>query len=254
MASQSVIAFIPLASPSVDSGEMLEWARFRPSWSLDGNHLVIKDTQGNLILVSADGKKRRNLSQQSHRKEVCEENCLQWAPSGKRFAVSASAPRNTEETQGVARFLPPVGKEEQGLSDAEIVDRYFRNALPASGDSSLYFLLEYIHALEALGKRKEAEEQYRQGIKRVRSEEKWREQGMERFFDDDFASFLCQQGREKEAAEFGRCAPATTGASVEEGKQQSWSMVKKKETNEHKSTKNSFSQTSFLTSIFELQD
>jgi tetratricopeptide (TPR) repeat protein len=130
-----------------------------------------------------------------------------WSPDGKKLALWPLARRVQEigESQGLERFLPPVGTEDATLSDAEIIERYFQKILalgPKALNNYLFFLLEYAKALEEMGKPEAAEEQYRKGIEVLRSEEKWRGRVIEAALENAYADFLRRQQHPTETPRF----------------------------------------------------
>src|SRR5262249_4865150 len=207
-------------------------------WSPTGKQLLVRDTQGDLFLLQANSKGRRLLARKGPMVYPCmppNATCTQWSPDGKRLALwLGGRPFSGEEGQGLARFLPPVGKEDAALPDAELIERYFQRVLsmePAAvGTTYDFFLQEYVQALvaiaqeeEAQGKEAAAEEQYRKGLKvlHAKGDEK-RAEGrgvpslakMEGDLKRAYAAFLHRYGREAEAAEvLGPGLPSTPDAS-----------------------------------------
>lgn len=205
IATRLVSIVMPLTSeplePEAAAGALLNQS-FSPIWSPDGTQLAIRNVQGQLFLVQTDGENLRPLA--SGR-----ELQVEWSPDGKKLALWRMGGGSSAEAQGLDRFLPPVGKEDAALSDAQIIERYFHRVLPNSGTQYPWFLTAYAQALEDMGKLKQAEEQYQKGLTRLHSEEQWREMGTKDVLDKDYAAFLCRHGREKEAEEFGGCPPAS---------------------------------------------
>lgn len=206
--SRAVHILVPLDSEPVEREKV---SPLRPLWSPTGRHLIAWNTQGNLFLLRADGSGRRPLTQMTQLEFYCDATCTLWSPDGKRLAVWPKGRYLTsDEDQGLKRFFPPVGKEDAALTDAEVIERYFHRAL-ALGPDALptypWFLTEYAEALRKMGKAEAAEEHYRKTIEQVRRSEQWRGTGVEVYAENSYVAFLCQQGREKEAAEFIASAP-----------------------------------------------
>lgn len=211
----------------------------RPLWSPDSKQLVLPSSHGGLLLVQADGKGLRPLASGLPLKAT-------WSPDSKRLALQhLGRARTFTQAPGLERFLPPVGKEEATLSDVEIIQRYFGQALAKSADRYPWFLSAYAQALEAMGKIEAAEAQYRQGIARLRAEEQWQERGMRDFLHGAYAAFSCRQGREQEAREFSGgspCPPVASSGNGGGGKGRPWaadqSVISSEERQEAKAQEN----------------
>ena len=122
----------------------------------DGQQLAVRDVQGELFLIRAEGKDRRPITRGMKAK-------ASWSPDGKRLALGViGRDSSLKDSQGLEVFLPPVGKEDAALSDAESIERYFQQVL-ALGP-------------KVLG-------------------------GNYQSFLEAYATFLCRQEREKEAVE-----------------------------------------------------
>jgi hypothetical protein len=233
--TRAVSTLVPLSSssftPSWLEEVLLNQNLSLPAWSPDGKQLVIQPSHGSLSLVQADGTDLRPLAQGMSLKAT-------WSPDSKRLALQRlGASLSFKQVSGLERFLPPVGKEDAALSDAEIIQRYFQQSLAKSSDRYPWFLSAYAQALEGMGKVDAAEEQYGKGLQRLRSEERWQEMGMREFLDDAYAAFLCRQGRQQEATEFsgGRpCQPAAPFGNERENKQRPWSAVQSVVSSEEK--------------------
>lgn len=206
IATRLVSVVMPLTSGPLEPegvAEDLLSQRLAPVWSPDGTHLVVRNEQGEVVLVQADGKNVQIIASGRDLR-------INWSPDGKELALWHRGEDVSTEAQGLAQFLPPVGKEDMMLSDAQIIERYFQQVLPKSGDRYPWFLAEYAQALAEIGKVELAEEQYRNGMARLHTEEKWQEMGMKDFLNGYYATFLCQHGQEKEAREFGGCPPSAS--------------------------------------------
>lgn len=207
-ATKAVSTLVPLASELLNPGNGNDWDMFRPVWAPDGKRLVIRNPQKDLILVWADGSRHQPLTQGVRLEAYCDATCTQWSPNGKWLAVlPAGKFPNLGEGKGLEHFLPPVGKDDAALSDAEVIQRYFQHILAQGPHTYAPFLWEYIRALEEMGKVETAEEQYRRAIETVQHSERWRGTSVETDLKQSYAEFLCQHGREKDAAEWGACTP-----------------------------------------------
>lgn len=197
VATKDVRTLVPLGSQPIDPESVAGWSE-PLAWSPDGQQLAVWNGQGELFLIRSDGSERRLIS----RGRQVEAS---WSPDGKRLALQlVERYWFPGESQGLERFLPPVGKEEAFLSDAEIVERYFQRFLaigPKALGSYPWFLGEYAEALEEMGKVKAAEEQYRKAIEMVRRSKEWRGTSVATYLENSYADFLRRQRREKEAAE-----------------------------------------------------
>lgn len=201
VATKTVPVLVSLGPEPLDpkkvGGEWFQERLGHPLWSPDGKQLAARDAQGDLFLIRADGKARRPITKGMEVEAA-------WSPAGKRLALWPLARRAREigESQGLERFLPPVGKEDAALPDSEIIEHYFQQILalgPTALNTYPSFLLEYAKALEEMGKEEAAEEQYRKGIELVRSEEQWQGTGMEAELENAYAAFLRRQKRQQEA-------------------------------------------------------
>ncbi len=243
VATRAVRSLVPLSSSSL-TPSWLEEALVnrnlsRPVWSPDSKQIVTPYSHGGLLLVQADGKGLRPLAQGLPIQAT-------WSPDSKRLALRHRGQASpVKQNPGLERFLPPVGKKEDTLSDAEIIERYFEQALARSSDRYPWFLSEYAQALEEMGKVEAAEVQYRQGIARLRAEEQWQEMGMKDSLNDAYAAFLCRQERDREAAEFsggGSCPPVAPSGNGGVGKRRPWvagqSVVSAEERQEAKAQEN----------------
>ncbi|MBI3248176.1 MAG: PD40 domain-containing protein [Deltaproteobacteria bacterium] len=234
-ATRAVLALAPLGSSLLTPSwleEVLVNQNFPlPIWSPDSKQIVMEYSHSGLFFIRADGKGLRPLAQGIQLKAT-------WSPDSKWLALQhlgKSVP--FKQDPGLERFLPPVGKEDAALSDAEIIQRYFQQSLAKSSDRYPWFLSEYAQALEEIGKVEAAEEQYREGIKRLRSEEQWQEMGMKDFLNGAYTAFLCRQGREQEAAELSGgspCPPAVPFGNAGEGKWRPWDAVQSRVSSEEK--------------------
>jgi len=142
----------------------------------------------------------------------CDATCLQWSPDGKRLALWPHGQYYAGAGQGLEPFLPPVGKEDAGLSDTEVIERYFQQTL-ALGLEALptyhypWFLVQYAQALEHMGKVEVAEARYRQALEFVRRSPRWDKTPVVH----SYAAFLRQHGRGQEAAELLASVPIIQG-------------------------------------------
>lgn len=192
VATRAVVTLVPLGSQERLEGELMRPNRFHPLWSPDGHQVIVPHSSGDLLLIQADGSGWQPLTRDMPA-------TARWSPDGKRLALWRSdADKAFGSGSARERFLPPIGQDDAALSDAEVIDDYFQQALAESSDNASYFLAEYAQALEQLGKIEQAEEQYRSGIQRARASE----EGQTGYLERLYASFLCRQGREKEAEEF----------------------------------------------------
>jgi dipeptidyl aminopeptidase/acylaminoacyl peptidase len=127
-----------------------------PLWSPDSQSIVIRDIQRDLFLVRVDGSSPQRLTRGMEQVEAS------WSPDGKRLALWLLLRSDTTEKPGLKRFLPPVGKEVAALSDAEIIERYFKQALdlgPYALENYRFFMAQYACALRAMGRKEAAEKQ-----------------------------------------------------------------------------------------------
>jgi len=202
VATKAAPVLVPLGAEPLDpkkvGGDWFQRRLLHPLWSPDGKQLAVRDAQGDLFLIRADGKERRPVTKGMEVESS-------WSPDGKRLALWPIARRARElgESQGLERFLPPVGKEDAALPETEIIERYFQKILaldPKTLDTYPSFLREYAQALEEMGKQEAAEEQYRKGLELLRSTEKWRGTGREAELENAYAAFLRRQKRQQEAA------------------------------------------------------
>lgn len=83
VATRSISLVMPLASrplePEEGAGDLLNQS-FSPIWSPDGTQLAIRNVQGELFLVQADGKNLRPIASGS-------EPRVNWSPDGKRLTL-----------------------------------------------------------------------------------------------------------------------------------------------------------------------
>ena len=206
VATNAVSTLMPLSPELLNPEKVPDWNMFRPVWAPDGKRLVARNLQKDLILVWADGSRHQPLTQAVRPEAYCDSTCTQWSPNGKWLAVLPTGKvSNLGEGKGLARFLPPVGKEDAALSDAEVIQRYFEHILAQGPQTYAPFLGEYIRALEAMGQVETAQEQYRRAIEIVQHAAQWRDTSLETELKQSYAEFLCRQGRATEAAEWGVC-------------------------------------------------
>lgn len=203
-ATQAVPTLVSLGSEPLDPEKGESWDLFRPIWSPNSRRLLTRNLQQELILVEADGSGQRLLTQGA---QLCDATCIQWSPDGKRLALWPAGKQFSDESSGLQRFLPPVGKEDAALPDTEIIQRYFEQILSKGPEMYSPFLWEYISALEEMGKVETAGEQYRKAIEQVQRSAQWHGTSLEADVKQSYAEFLCQHGQEKEATEWGTCTP-----------------------------------------------
>ncbi|MEO0248692.1 MAG: hypothetical protein ABIN58_03940 [candidate division WOR-3 bacterium] len=200
-ATRAVQTLVPLELEPISPRDIAGWSErpwsTHPLWSPDSQQLVIRDHKGDLFLLRADGSSRQRLTRGMKAQAT-------WSPDGKKLALWFIERQTfSGESQGLERFLPPVGKEEASLSDAEIIERYFQLAL-ALGSEALtaypWFLMEYAEALDTMGKIQAADEQFLKAFEFVLRSGQW--PGGLHELDNAYVSFLRRLGREKEATEF----------------------------------------------------
>jgi WD40 repeat protein len=222
-ATEVVRALVALGAEPFDAEKPHNWELFRPVWSPDSTRVVTRNLQKDLILIKVDGSEQRRITQEAQTEVDYEALRIQWSPDGKQLALWPLGKYFSDESRGLGTFLPPVGKKDFALSEVEIIQRYFEPILTtyqsspeAVGGEYFYaeFLTQYARALAEMGKMDAADEQYRRGIALLHMEEKWRQ--VENVLKAPYVSFLCRQGREKDAAEFSGgspCPPSTVPAS-----------------------------------------
>lgn len=186
----------------------MEWELFRPVWSPDSKQLALHNGQGDLFLVQMDGKGMRPVTQGMQAKAT-------WSPDGKRLALwSLGRYGEVSTSLGLERFLPPVGKEEAALSDAEIIRRYFLRVLTTTPNANFLgnffntyvdFLAVYAQTLEQQGKREAAQMYFCQGIEEVVSSKPWQGWALGPELEGTYAA--CQQRGQEE---IGKNSPEAT--------------------------------------------
>jgi len=218
--NKSVRTLIPLGDRPLDRQEIqrLDLEDFRPLWSPNGQQLALSDINGNLFLVLADGSKRRTITRGGPIRVAWLPDGTQqefripwevtWSPDGQRLALmnKTSGTAWSDSPPGLGRFLPPVGKEEARLSDAEIIKHYFTKELNSQPPRGGFILYEYVQFLETYagllaqrGKEAASQAHLCQGIEEILNtkqwEQFWRGSSLESQIQDDYAACQRRQGK-----------------------------------------------------------
>lgn len=143
--------------------ERIENRTTAPVWSPDGSRLTVVDAAGSVLLFDVTSRTARALTHNVPATTT-------WSPDGSRLALTIPNRTPWSHADGVDAWLPPSGSDEAAITAAQLIDRYYGDALATLRDGSPLdywhgaYLQSYANALWALGRLPDAEARFREAL------------------------------------------------------------------------------------------
>ena len=143
--------------------ERIENKTTAPVWSPDGSRVTVVDAAGSVLLFDVTSRTARALTHNVPATTT-------WSPDGSRLALTIPNRTPWSHADGVDAWLPPSGSDEAAITAAQLIDRYYGDALATLRDGSPLdywdgaYLQSYANALWALGRLHDAEARFREAL------------------------------------------------------------------------------------------
>lgn len=210
MATRRVSAVIPLGTSSMKELYPSALDQLLPVWSPTGTHLLLTDARKQKRIVRADGSERQRLTPSG------EGTTTRWSPEGRwvMIHVLPQGPPPDCSQNPVETLLPPIGKEDLAVADAEMIKRYFVQRLltePELPESLPRYVL-FLETLAPPGSSTENPEQHDfcQGLSQVLESPTWRTRAIPATIADKY-EHRCSKQHARESS------PAPSSPETAEG-------------------------------------